>query len=268
MPTLLPCHPTPRSHIIIPDQHVVPGENMRRFVALGNYIAEHQPEVIVNLGDAVDMASLSSYDVGKKEFVFQNVQDDIESLHLMEEILFAPMHTLNRRLAKDKKAQYSPLCIKLNGNHEYRLAKLLEYEPRWASKTIHMGSFDSRQDINEMVIPYMDFIRVDGIHYSHCWSSGVMGRPVSGAKLLLQKKGASCIMGHSHTLDYSTLTQPDGTRIHGLVAGCFLDPEYQGFGGPQVDRLYHNCVIHLHEVENGDFDLEIISTKRLLKDYL
>ena len=267
MPILYPNHPTPRSHLVVPDQHVVPGDNLRRFAALGNYIIQHQPEVIVNLGDMVDMASLSSYDAGKKEFVFQNVQDDIESLHAAEEVMFAPLHALNRKLVKDKKAKYDPLYIKLNGNHEYRLAKLLEYEPRWASKTINMQAFNTRQNINETVIPYMDFIRIDGVHYSHVWCSGVMGRPCANAKAILAKKGVSATMGHSHTLDIATLTQPDGTRVNGLVAGCFLDPEYQGFGGPQVDRLYRSCLVHKHDVLNGDYDIEIVGVERLLKEY-
>ena len=268
MPTLLPCHPTPRDHLIIPDQHVVPGDNLRRFVALGNYIAQHQPPVIVNLGDMVDMASLSSYDAGKKEFVFQNVQDDIESMHLAEDVMFAAMHQLNRRLAKDKKAQYNPLYIKLNGNHEYRLAKLLEYEPRWASKSINMDAFNTRQKVDELVVPYMDFIRCDGVHYSHCWASGVMGRPVANAKAILAKKGVSATMGHSHTLDAASLTRPDGSMIRGLIAGCFIDEETKGFGGPQVDLIYWRGVLHKHNVFDGNYDLEEISIRRLLENYL
>jgi len=267
MPTLLPNNTTPRSHVVMPDSHTYKGDNLRRYTAFGNYCAEHRPEVIINLGDHADMASLSSYDVGKKEFVFQNVQEDIEALHASEEAMYAPIKALNKRLAKDKKAQYNPTVIKLHGNHEYRLAKLLEYEPRWLSDTINMNAFNTRQDINEIVVPYMDFIRVDGIHYSHVWASGVMGRPVPNAKAILAKKGVSATMGHSHTLDSATMTKPDGTAIRGLIAGCFLDPEYQGFGGPQVDRMYWSGILHKHDVQDGDYDLEEISIERLLRQY-
>lgn len=268
MPLILPNNPTPRSHLVMPDDHTYKGDNLRRYQAFGNYCAEHQPEVIVKLGDSADMASLSSYDVGKKEFVFQNVQDDIEALHASEEVMYAPIHALNRRLAKDKKKKYDPLVIKIHGNHEYRLAKLLEYEPRWASKTINMDAFNTRQGVNEIVIPYMDFIRIDGIHYSHVWASGVMGRPVANAKAILSKKGVSATMGHSHTLDVATMSRPDGTNIRAMIAGCFLDPEYQGFGGPQVDRIYWSGILHKHDVLDGDYDLEEISIERLLNKYL
>jgi hypothetical protein len=268
MPLILPNNNLPRSHVIMPDSHTYPGDNLRRYEAFGNYCVEHLPEVIVDLGDHADMGSLSSYDVGKKDFVFQNVEADIEALHLSEEAMYAPINAWNRRLTGMKKKKYTPLVIKLNGNHEYRLAKLLEYEPRWASKTINMNSFNTRQDMAEVVVPYMDFIRIDGVHYSHAWASGVMGRPVPGAKALLAKKGVSATMGHSHVLDTASLTRPDGTSIRGLIAGCFLDPDYKGFGGPQVDQLYWSGILHKHDVLDGDYDLSEISIQRLMKNYL
>ncbi len=267
MPFQIPASTAPRDHVIVPDQHTSRGDNLRRFTALGNYLVAKQPAIIVNLGDMVDMASLSSYDAGKKEFVFQNVQEDIESLHTAEDALFAPIHTHNKQQARVKKAKYNPLYIKLIGNHEYRLKKLLDYEPRWASTTISMNAFATRQPIDEVVVPFMDWIEIDGVNYSHFWSSGVMGRPVPNAKAILAKKGVSATMGHSHTLDTASLTKPNGTRIRGLVAGCYLDPTYQGFAGPQVDRQYWSGIIHKHNVKDGDYDMSEISIERMLKEY-
>lgn len=261
-------HGQPTDALVIPDAHTGPLDNLRRFEAVGNYIATHQPPVIVQLGDWIDFGSLSSYDAGKKEFVFQNVQKDIESYHAAEEVMFAPMLSQNKNLAKQKKAQYNPLYVKLIGNHEYRLEKLLDYEPRWASPTINMNAFNSRQPINEVVCNFMNWITVDGVSYSHYWTSGVMGRPIGSAKLILAKKGVSCVQGHTHTYDWASFTKPDGTRINAIIAGALLDPEYQGFGGPQVDRMYYSGITHLHEVKDGDFDLEMININRLLKEYL
>ena len=260
-------HGVPTDALIIPDSHTYPGDNLRRYEAVGNYLITHMPPVIVQLGDWIDFASLSSYDAGKKEFVFQNVQDDIESYHTAEAAMFAPLLALNKNLAKLKKAQYNPLYVKLIGNHEYRLKKLLDYEPRWASKTINMDAFKTRQPINEVVTDFMDWIEVDGVNYTHYWASGVLGRPVPNAKALLAKKGVSGTMGHTHVLDAATLTKPNGCRIRGLVAGCLLDPEYKGFAGPQVDKLYWSGIIHKHGVLHGDYDMEEISIERLLKEY-
>ena len=268
MPMQIPSTLAPRDHLIIPDAHTKSGDDLRRFEALGNYIVEHRPEVIVNLGDSVDMPSLSSYDQGKKEFVFQNVQDDIESLHTAEDTLYAPLHAYNKNQIKAKKAQYTPIVVKLLGNHEDRLRKLLEYEPRWLSDTINMEVFATRHEINETVVPYMDWLTVDGVAYSHVWVSGVMCRSVPNAKAILAKKGVSATMGHTHTLDTASLTKPDGSRIRGLVAGAFLDPEFKGFGGVQVDQIYWSGIIHKHNVVNGDYDMAEISVERLLANYL
>jgi hypothetical protein len=268
LPFKIPNTGAPRSHLVLPDSHTYPKDNLRRYAALGNYIVEHQPEVIVNLGDFADMPSLSSYDKGKKEFVFQNVQDDIESLHAAEEVLYAPMHTYNRYQAKIKKKQYEPIIIKILGNHEARLSKLLEYEPRWASKTVNMDAFNTRQSINETVVPYMDWIEIDGVYYSHLWVSGVLGKAVPNAKAILTKKGVSATMGHTHILDSAQMTKPNGTRIRGLIAGCFQDPDHAGFGGTQVDKIYDNLIVHKHDVCEGDYDMSEVSIGRLLKDFL
>ena len=246
---------------------MVPGDNLRRYTATGNYIAKHRPPVIVQLGDFADMASLSSYDAGKKEFVFQNVEADIECYHQAEAALFEPIFQVNKYLVSQKKAKYQPLYVKLIGNHEYRLKKLLEYEPRWQSSYINMQAFNTRLPINEVVVPFMDWISVDGIYYSHYFASGVMNRPVSNARMLLAKKSVSCIQGHAHTYDYASLSKPNGSRINGIIAGCLLDPEYRGFGGVQVDAMYWSGLSHLHDVKDGDFDLEMVGINRLLKEY-
>jgi hypothetical protein len=216
----------------------------------------------------IDFASLSSYDKGKKEFIMQNVEEDIESLHTAEDVLYAPMHAYNRYQVKLKKKQYEPIVVKLIGNHEYRLKRLLEYEPRWESKTCNMNAFNTRHAINETVVPFMEWIDVDGVFYSHFFASGVLGRPVSNAKMILAKKGVSCTQGHHHQLDSAAMTKPDGTRIRGLIAGCFIDKDAPGFAGPQVDNLYWRGVILKKQVFNGDYDLSEYSIDRLLKEYL
>lgn len=256
-----------RSHLVIPDSHAIKDDNFRRFEAVGNYIAKNQPEVIINLGDAWDMPSLSRFDEGKKDFVFKNVADDIEAGHKAEALMFGPMIELNKKLAKAKAKQYDPVIVKILGNHEFRVKKLLEYEPRWDG-SVSMASYNTRLPIKEVVVPYMDWIEIDGVFYSHVFVSGVMGRGVPNAKVMLQKKSVSCSMGHTHILDIANTTKPDGTRINGLIAGCLLDPDYRGFGGPQVDRIYWSGIIMKHGVENGDYDIETINIKRLLKDYL
>ncbi len=254
------------THLVIPDEHYFHGDNFRRCEALGKFIVDTKPKVIIRLGDIWDMPSLCFFDKGKKEMVFKNVRNDIEAGHKAEKILFTPLLEYNKQQVKNKKAKYQPLILKLLGNHEDRVQKLLDYEPQWEG-SISMDDFKTRLNLKETIVPFKDFAQVDGIFYSHLWSSGVMGRPFSSARAMIGKRGVSCTMGHSHTLDFSISVKPNGEMIRGLIAGCFQDPDHKGFGGTQVDMLYWNGVFLKHNVKNGSYDLEEISTKRLLEVY-
>ena len=55
-------------HLIIPDQHNLPGASTDRAVWLGKLILDEKPDVVINLGDCWDMPSLCSYDKGTKDF--------------------------------------------------------------------------------------------------------------------------------------------------------------------------------------------------------
>lgn len=254
------------SHLVIGDYHTYKGDKMRRFDALSKLIANRQPDVIVFMGDQADMPSLCSYDKGRKEMVFKNVKDDIEALHKAEKHIFAEMFKLNERRSMLKRKHYKPFVVKILGNHEYRVQRLLDYEPQWEG-SVSMDDFNTRLPIDEMVVPFKDFVEVDGVHYSHIWASGVMGRPFSSARAMVSKRGVSCTMGDTHTLDVATLTKPNGCRIRGLVAGSFHDPDFESFAGPQVDNIWFNGVLYKHNVDDGDYDLEEIQVNRLLKEY-
>ena len=67
------------SHLVIPDTQVQPGSPTKHLKALGNYVAETRPEVLVCIGDWADMKSLCSYDKGTKGFDSRSYKDDIES---------------------------------------------------------------------------------------------------------------------------------------------------------------------------------------------
>jgi len=71
-----------------------------------------------------------------------------------------------------------------------------------------------------IVISFLEVVHVDGVAYSHYFTSGVLGRPVTTARALLTKKHQSCVMGHVQTMDIATDYRADGTPILGLFAGC------------------------------------------------
>ena len=255
-----------RDHLVIPDDHAHPEDNFRRYEWLGKYIIDNKPEVIVKMGDSWDMASLCSYDKGKKDFVFKNVQKDIEAGHKAERILFSPIIEYNKKRRKNRKKKYTPKIIKILGNHEYRVQRLLDYDPIWEG-TISMDSFKTRLDLKETVVPFNEYIIIDGIAYSHYFVSGSMGRPFASARAMIAKRAMSCTMGHTHGLDMDIITKPTGELIRGLICGSFHDKDHKSFAGTQVDNIWWNGVIHKHNVRNGDYDLEEISIYRLEKMY-
>lgn len=266
MPIILEPHDKPRNHLVIPDDHAYPEDNFRRFKWLGQYIIEQQPEVIVRLGDSWDMPSLCTYDKGKKSYVFKNVQADIEAGHTAEKLIFDPLIRYNRHQKNIKQKQYKPLIIKILGNHEHRVDRLLSYEPQWEG-TIGMNSFHTRLPIKELVVPFMEFILVDGVAYSHYFVSGAMGRPFATARAMLGKRAMSTTMGHTHMFDTHTITRPTGENLRGLIAGSFHDPDHESFAGTQVDQLWWNGLFMKHAVKDGDYDLEEVSINRLRSMY-
>lgn len=266
MPIVLPASQHPRDHLIVPDPHAYPEDDFRRFKWLGEYIMDTRPEVIINIGDMWEMGSLCSYEKGKRDYVYKNVKDDIESGHHAEKLMFDPLLKYNEQQAKNKKKQYRPIYVKLMGNHEYRVKRLLDLEPKWDG-SVSMESFKTRLDLDEIIIPYLDFIIVDDIAYSHLFVSGTQGRPYSSARAMLMKKGMSCTMGHTHLLDHALMTKPTGDMCRGLIAGSFHDPKHQSFAGTQADLMWWNGVLHKRSVLRGSYDLEEISVTRLERMY-
>lgn len=96
-----------------------------------------------------------------------------------------------------------------------------------------------------------------------------MGKPIGGANaarshtMKLMRSSAS---GHSHEFDYFINTAMDGTKVHGLVGGCFFDHTHE-FAAAQ-EHLYWRGFNVLHDVQDGEYDLESIRLSRLMRDYM
>lgn len=54
--------------LVIGDTQIKPDVDLSYMTAVGRYIADKQPDVVVHIGDSIDFPSLSSYDKGKKSF--------------------------------------------------------------------------------------------------------------------------------------------------------------------------------------------------------
>lgn len=253
-----------RTYLVVPDQHAHPDFNNDRAVWLGQLIKDLRPDVVVNMGDAADMPSLSGYDKGKASFHGRRYEADIESHLDFQDKMWAPVR-------KTKKKQ--PYRVVLEGNHEQRMKRALEYQPELGGDRYGMSFRDFEFDkVYHEVIEYNGSTpgiwTNDGISFSHYFVSGVMGRPISGlhhAASLVSKNYCSCVAAHSHTVDWSVRTRTDGRRIMGLVAGCYQDYESPWAGA--VNKLWWPGVVVLKDVEDGMYDPTFISLANIRRMY-
>lgn len=250
--------------LVVPDQHAHPDFNNDRADWLGKLILDLRPDVLVNMGDAADMHSLSSYDKGKASFHSASYEKDIEAHLDFQERMWSPI-----KKAKKKK----PHSVILIGNHEQRQSKVLDYEPHLRGHKFGIGpkDFDFESYYTD-VIPYTGstpgVYNLDGVLFSHYFISGVMGRPIGGvnhAASLLNKNYCSSIASHSHLFDFAVKAAADGTTLMGLVCGVYQD--YNSPWAGAANNLWQRGLPILRNFEDGRWDLQWVSIGQLRGEY-
>lgn len=252
---------TGKVHLVIPDPHAHPDHDNTRADLIGKLIVDLKPDVVVNLGDMWDMASMSGYDRGKKSFQGRQYKKDIDAGLDFDERMWEPI-----RKAKKKR----PYAYFFEGNHEHRLKKLLDLQPELEG-TVGFNDLDLKRNYDK-VIEYQGqtpgMMNIDGINYAHYMISGVMGRPIGGehpAYSLISKEFCSCTVGHLHTVDYAVRTNANGKKLHGLVAGVYQD--YNSDWAGEVNKLWWRGLVIKRNVEGGDYDPTFVSLEALKKEY-
>ena len=250
-------------HVVIPDTQVKPGDCIEHLRWAGNYIAHKKPDVIVHLGDHWDMPSLSTYDVGKKSFEGRRYQHDITAGHIAMEEFLRPIEEERERLKRNHKGAWNPRRVFLLGNHENRIMRAINDD----SKLDGLISFNDLglEQSGWEVHPFLEVVVIDGVAYSHYFCSGVMGRPVSSARLMLTKKHQSCIMGHVQDRDIAFACRADGKRMTGIFAGIFYQHNEE-YLNPQTNRSWRGIWM-LNEVDDGQFDEMPVSINFLQRNY-
>lgn len=251
------------THLVIPDAQVKPGHDYTYLENIGKYIVEKKPDVIINIGDWADMPSLSSYDKGKKSFEGRRYLADVEASQDAMQALLNPLAAFNKKAREGGKKQYHPRMVLTLGNHENRIARAVEVSPELDG----VLSVDALGYVGFgwEVYPFLQVVTIDGVNYSHYFTSGVLGRPVSTARQLLLKKHQSCVMGHVQTMDVATDYRADGRPIMGLFAGCCYEHN-EDYLGPQ-GNAYFRGIHMLYEVNDGAFFHHPISLTYLNKKY-
>lgn len=250
-------------HLVIPDVQAKPGIDFSYLNRIGRYIVEKKPETIVCLGDFADMPSLSSYDVGKKSFEGKRYVKDIEASHEAMGALLSPMWDFNARARKYKEKQYKPRMILTMGNHENRINRAVNDDAKLEGvlSTDALGYVGYGWE----VVPFLDVIVVDGVAYSHYFTTGLMGRPVTTAAACLTKKHMSTIQGHQQGLQIATGYKADGGLLTSVIAGSCYEHD-EDYMSSQGNKHWRGFLV-LHDVKDGEFDLMPVSLKYINKRY-
>jgi len=244
-----------KTHLVIPDSHAHPDFSNERYSYLSKLIMDVNPDVVIDIGDWFDMASLCSYDKGTRGFHGRRYQDDIAAGIEAQDRVLSPLRKRKRKL---------PRFVRCLGNHEYRIVRAIDREPELLEGTIGLSDLQSKE-YNWEEHPFNEVVNIDGINYTHYFVSGVMGRPISSANSLLTRQRASCTMGHTHTFEYKTESNVEGKRSHALFCGVFQD--YDPDFAANTNYLWRRGVVIKHNVEDGNYDLEWVSIQRLKEMY-
>jgi hypothetical protein len=251
-------------HLYIPDVQAKPGHDFTYLTHIGQYICDKQPDVVICGGDFADMPSLSSYDIGKKAFEGRRYRTDIQAAHQAMEALLGPIAAHNAAASRNHKARYKPRMVLTLGNHEDRINRAVNNDAKLDGT---IGIEDLRYaEYGWEVYPFLDVVVVDGIAYSHYFTTGLMGRPCTTASAQLTKKHMSCIAGHQQGLQIATAHKADGVRLTSIIAGsCYEhDEDYMSSQG----NHHWRGILVLHDVSpDGEFDLMPVSLKYLRQKY-
>ncbi len=249
-------------HFIIPDVQIRPGDDTTFLTNIGKYIAYKKPDVVVCLGDFADMPSLSSYDVGKKQFEGRRYVKDIEATRKAMDALLAPIEEQYQSAKKSKHKTYWPSLIMTLGNHEHRIQRAVDTDPKLEGVlSINDLGYHEKWD----VYPFLDVVVNNGIAYSHYFSTGVLGRPASSAAAQLNKKHMSCVAGHQQGLQIHMSQRADGKRLTSVIAGSCYEHD-EDYLGPQANKHWRGCLM-LHNVNEGEFDIMPVSLDYLKNKY-
>ena len=248
-------------HLIIPDTQVKPDTPHDHLTWAGKYAADIKPDVIIHLGDHWDMPSLSSYDVGKKSFEGRRYTKDIAAGNEAIAAFMKPILEERWRLVRNKKKKWNPRMVFLMGNHEYRIIRATENDPK-LDGLISYNDFDLK---GWEVTDFLEPVIIDGVAYCHYFTSGVMGRPVASARMLLTKKHMSCVMGHVQDRDIAYARRADGKNMTGLFAGIYYQHD-EAYLNPQTNGSWAGLWV-FNSVEDGSFDELPVSLDYLRRTY-
>lgn len=249
--------------LVVGDSHADPDVSNERFEWLGNFILVNKPDVVVQIGDFGTFGSLSHFDRGKKKAEGKRYKNDIESVIDAQERMFKPLREYN----KSKKKQYMPELYLTLGNHEDRIARAANEDPRlYGTLTVDDCRFEQ---YGWKVIPFKHILNIEDIHFTHYFTNSNNDKAIGGVNVgrsIVLKHMISGVMGHNHLYSHYNEARADGKMVHGLSVGCYFEHE-EDWLSPRSQMSWWRGLMMLKNASQGDFDLEAIRMSTIKEQY-
>ena len=250
--------------LVIGDIQASPERPTKHLTALGNWIVEHKPDVLVNIGDTYDMPSLSSYDSGAKKAADKRcVWSDLEAGNTALNALCKPLRELQKRQKRNKKRPWKPRMVFTTGNHEHRINRFIDDNPEFDTllnaHTLLLNEWE--------VYSFLQPVNIEGILFAHYFKNPGSKFPIGGTmQNRLNRIKESFVQGHEQGIKFDRVVTLNRT-ITGLVCGSFYmhDEDYMG---PQGNKTHWRGCCFLENASNGDYELRELSLNYLLENYL
>lgn len=194
--------------LVLPDMHV-PFHDAATLRAVEAYMRDERWDYLINLGDFLDFNSISTHNTGKPRLVEgESLGDDY---HAGNEIL-------DRHCKLARRKNDSCEMVLLEGNHEYRVERLLDVQP-----TLR-GTVEVSSQLG---------LKGRGIKWVRSWSRGDVYRAGNAyfhhgqyvtlhhAKKMVENYGVPIYYGHTHDIQgYSKVLHGKDLTIEGASLGC------------------------------------------------
>jgi hypothetical protein len=187
-----------------------PEHDERCINVLLKILKDVQPSIFILGGDQLDLSMISAYNK-KKPKLLEGKRIGTTYIHFQKDIL-------------DKFEQILPRnCTKywLNGNHEYRVNRLLEADPKLEG----LVEIKDHLNLDDWIFKeYKEVLSLDKMHFTH----GLYYNKYHSEKnvRIYQK---NLFTGHAHTSQiYTSVSPVDSLPKQGVSVGCLCDrnPEY------------------------------------------
>lgn len=234
-----------KTAIVIPDMQV-PFEDKKALRAVEKFMASRRWDYYVNLGDFMDMESLSKFSKGNAQsLAFSNVAADFRRGH---EILKRHERIIR---SKNKNAE----MVLLEGNHEFRVERYCE-------------EFPNLREILD--VEHNLRLKELGIKWIRSWSKGLLYRIGNAyfthgkyinkyhASKMADEYGCCIFYGHTHdVMSFPKLLYGKGKNIVGQSMGCLCRYDLKYTRGGQGTNWQH-CFGVFFFMPNGDFTYNIV----------